>query len=127
MAEPGNIDERWVQGTTSRFRVQVYNPRDMQNEPLAAWQDFWCTFKTAHDDADAAALFQLNYPEDIAIVAGDDTQIEVTIPDSATIGASWNGKTTRGYLDVKGRDPDAQPWSLVRGRGTVLAAGTRAA
>jgi hypothetical protein len=59
------------------------------------------------------------------VVPGDTTTIEITIPHTATTGASWLGKTTKGYLDVKGRDADGLPWMLAAGRGRVLAAGTR--
>ena len=123
--QPGTISETWAQGATWRFRVQVYNPRTSLFADLSDWQDFWCTFKTSHDDADEGALFQLSFPTDIALVVGDPTTIEITIPASATTGAAWLGRTTRGYLDVKGRDGDGLPWLLARGRGTVLASGTR--
>lgn len=125
MPEPGALDERWAQGTTWRFRVQGYNPENDALADFSVWQDFWCTFKTSHDDTDAEALFQLNYPTEIQVVPGDTSTIEVTIAATLTAGAAWLGRTTRGYLDVKGRDNTGKPWMLARGRGTVMAAGTR--
>lgn len=121
----GVLDEEWAQGTTHRFRVQLYNPRTDETGDASTWQDFWCTFKAAHDDVDASALFQVNYPADIEVVPGDDTTIEITIAHTLTTGATWLGKTTRGYLDVKGRDGDGVPWQLAFGRGRVRASVTR--
>ena len=126
-ARPGAISEEWGQGNTWRFRVQVSNPRTGALADLGIWEDFWCTFKVAHDDADADALFQLNFPADIAVVPGDSSVLEITVPGSATTGAAWVGKTTKGYMDVKGRDEAGDPWLLAAGRATVRGVVTRAA
>jgi hypothetical protein len=84
--------------------------------------DLRAAVNAADDWASASAA---GYNAALPAPARGTTRLEIEIPDTATIGALWLGRTTTGYLSVKGWDEDNEPWMLARGRGTVLASGVR--
>jgi hypothetical protein len=124
MATPGKLNWSWGQGTILRRRITVTNPRTGAPANLLLWDFLICTAKDNYDDPDDEARFQLSYPTQISIVAGDNSTMEIEVPVSATSGADWEGKTTRLYIDVKGCYTGELYW-LAEGRGTVRGIVTR--